>query len=174
MDTTQHELQALLTKEVGERLEQAIRGLRARHGSSLLTHEILNEGFLRAVRSFQGRWNSREHFYGYLYRAIHSFLVDYQRRKATEKHGARPCSIDFLVEHGHDPECRTVRLPLAECNEIVETTPPEYRDIVLAFIYAQEDAKATSERLGVPLSRVKTVRRRFRQRLEAHLGITGS
>ena len=62
-----------------------MRGERADH--TLQSTALLHEAYLRLVDDSRIQWQNRAHFFGIAPRAMRQILVDYARRRATDKRG---------------------------------------------------------------------------------------
>ena len=87
------ELVAEIYPELKQLAHYQLAGERAGH--TLSTTAIVNEAFVR-MRSSSPKWNDRAHFFRVAARVMRHLLVDYARKKLTQKGGGgvRPLDID--------------------------------------------------------------------------------
>jgi RNA polymerase sigma-70 factor, ECF subfamily len=72
----------------GELRRLARRYMRGeRPGHTLQTTELVNEAYLKLIDWKSVRWQNRAHFFGLSARLMRTVLVDYARRRASEKRG---------------------------------------------------------------------------------------
>lgn len=60
---------------------------RERQDHTLLTTALVNEAYLKMVDQARVEWRDRAHFFGIAARAMRQILIDYARRRGTEKRG---------------------------------------------------------------------------------------
>lgn len=78
---------------------------RERAGHTLAATAIVNEAYLRLFDGEVPEWHDRAHFYCTAARVMRRILVDYARRRGTQKHGGgavREELTDFLGADGRD------------------------------------------------------------------------
>lgn len=75
-------------------------------GETFLTSDLLHEGLLRA--GVRGHWQSEEHFVRCVVIAMRCVIIDYARKRATQKHAARRVPLEtaerVLPEFSESPE----------------------------------------------------------------------
>jgi RNA polymerase sigma factor (TIGR02999 family) len=91
-----------------EALLQVARVKRRRTGmgETLSTADLLHEGLLRA--GARGHWQSEEHFVRCVVIAMRCVIIDYARKRATQKHAGRRVPLEtaerVLPEFSESPE----------------------------------------------------------------------
>lgn len=66
---------------------------REREGHTLETNALVNEAYLRLIDGDRIEWEGRAHFFGVAARLMRQILVDYARRRRSEKHGGNATQI---------------------------------------------------------------------------------
>lgn len=71
---------------------------KGRPGQTLQTTALVNEAYIRLVKSKEERWQNRAHFFRIASRAMRNILVDaFRRKKAVKRgNGKHPLSLDEL------------------------------------------------------------------------------
>ncbi len=78
----------LLPRVYGELRRLARRQLgRERHGHTLLATDLVHEAYMKLVDQSGVEWQGRAHFFAVAARAMRQVLIDYARKRATEKRG---------------------------------------------------------------------------------------
>ncbi len=89
-------LLAVVYQEFHYLARKAIR--KGRPGQTLQTTALVNEAYIRLVKSKEERWQNRAHFFNVASRAMRNILVDaYRRKKAAKRSGGKqPFSLSEL------------------------------------------------------------------------------
>jgi RNA polymerase sigma factor (TIGR02999 family) len=80
-----------------------------RRGHTLQTADLVNEAYLKLVDVKGTGWKNRVHFFAVASRAMRSVLVDYARRRSSEKRGGNPVRVS-LSEADQISEQRTAEV----------------------------------------------------------------
>jgi RNA polymerase sigma-70 factor, ECF subfamily len=94
-------LLAVVYRELHSLAHSAMR--REKPGNTLQTTALVNEAYMRLVRSGDRGWENRAYFFSVAARAMRRILVDRARSKKAVKRGSgqRPASLDVIP--GHEP-----------------------------------------------------------------------
>lgn len=135
-----------------ETLKQIARAKRRQHrsGQTLLTTDILHECWLRLRNA--GHWNDEAHFMRTAARAMRYVLLDYSRKKLSEKRGdgAPHQSYDDIMDGL--PEFRESPAEIVEIGDLLgklSTLNPRYVEIVDMRYFGGYTEKETADILGV-------------------------
>lgn len=129
------EAQRLLYERVYDELHRMAHGRLAREGRKptlLQTTELVNEAYLRLVRSDAGSWENRAHFFGAAVEAMRRILVEYARRRNAARRGGgqRPITLNEVA--AEVPSLDIVALDEA-LNRLAEIRPRAAQVVGLRF-----------------------------------------
>jgi RNA polymerase sigma-70 factor, ECF subfamily len=88
-----HQLFPLVSGELHRLAKRKLRGERQDH--TLQTTELVHEAYLRLVDQKRTTWVSRTHFYAIAAQAMRRILVDYSRRRLSQKRGGTFHRVEF-------------------------------------------------------------------------------
>jgi RNA polymerase sigma factor (TIGR02999 family) len=115
---------------------------------------LVHEAYLRLASSRPDRYENRAHYFGVMARTMRNILVDYARRRVTEKRGGRiekvPLDGLTLVE----PESRDF-LAVHEALERLERRDPELAQVVEFLFFGGCTAAEAADMLGLGESTVR-------------------
>jgi RNA polymerase sigma factor (TIGR02999 family) len=77
---------------------------RERSGHTLQCTALINEAYLRLIRTPEKQWNSRTHFFGFAARVMRGILVDHARARRTTKRGGG--ALTMTLEDSESPSAQ--------------------------------------------------------------------
>jgi RNA polymerase sigma factor (TIGR02999 family) len=77
---------------------------RERPGHTLQCTALINEAYLRLIRTPEKQWNSRAHFFGFAARVMRGILVDHARARRTTKRGGG--ALTMTLEDSERPSAQ--------------------------------------------------------------------
>jgi RNA polymerase sigma-70 factor (ECF subfamily) len=83
----------LVHRELRKLAKHYLRG--ERDGHTLQTSALVNEAYLRLVDHKNINWQNRAHFFGEAAQAMRRVLVDYARKRKTEKRGGEAVQVSL-------------------------------------------------------------------------------
>jgi RNA polymerase sigma factor (TIGR02999 family) len=92
-ETALDQLMPLVYGELHRMARQCLRGERA--GQMLQTTALVNEAYLRLIRSSQVQWQDRAHFFAVAAQLMRRVLVDEARARKYQKRGGEMIRISF-------------------------------------------------------------------------------
>lgn len=132
--------------------ESYLRGERPTH--TLQATALVNELFLRLVKSSNMQYSSREHFYAFAAKLMRRILVDYARKDTAKKRGERAEPVMLAPElvwvDAASPELLDLDHAL---DELAELDPAKVRTIEIRFFLGATSTEA-AELLGQSRARV--------------------
>src|SRR5579863_4630893 len=132
--------------------ESYLRGERPTH--ALEATALVNELFLRLVKNSSMQYASREHFYAFAAKLMRRILVDYARKDASKKRGARAEPIMLAPELAWVDAASPELLDLDHAlTELAELDPAKVRTIEIRFFLGATSMEA-AELLGQSRARV--------------------
>lgn len=156
-DGVERDIAAQLFAQHYDALANIARSRRRRSNAAdtMMTEDILHESFLKLGQA--KTWRDDNHFLCAASLAIRHVIVDYARRKLTDKRkherSEDPEAVDRLVEYGESPE---ELVAIGDLMEQLETAHPRWARIVDARYFAGMTEEETAAMLGVS---DRTVRR---------------
>jgi len=157
------ELFPLVYEDLSRIARNHLRGEGAGH--TLSTQALVHESYMRLLGKPGSGWESRSHFYAVASRAMRRILIDYARKKQTEKRGGARARIT-LGEDVKAPERDLDELLAIEQGlEELETLDPRLVRIVECRFFGGLTMAETAEALGTS---VRTVERGW-TRARGHL-----
>jgi RNA polymerase sigma factor (TIGR02999 family) len=148
-----NQLVPLVYDELRRVAERQLR--RERQGHTLGASGLVNEAYLKLVDQLKVDWQSRQHFYAVASRAMRQILIDYARRRKTEKRGAgwdrtsigqKQLGLDSPLEE---------LLALDEALERMSEMDDRMRQVVEYRFFCGLTEKETAELLGVNLRTIQ-------------------
>jgi RNA polymerase sigma factor (TIGR02999 family) len=148
-----NQLVPLVYDELRRVAERQLR--RERQGHTLGASGLVNEAYLKLVDQLKVDWQSRQHFYAVAARAMRQILIDYARRRKTEKRGAawdrttignKQLGLDSPLEE---------LLALDEALERMSEMDDRMRQVVEYRFFCGLTEKETAELLGVNLRTIQ-------------------
>ena len=98
------ELMPLVYQELRKLARSYLRSERPEH--TLQPTALVNEAYLRLVDQKNVRWQSRRHFFGIAAQLMRRILVDYARKRQSEKRGGGEALIPFEDAKGVPTKAR--------------------------------------------------------------------
>jgi RNA polymerase sigma factor (TIGR02999 family) len=85
---------------------------RERRGHTLQTTALINEAYLRLVRSNYVQWRDRAHFFAVSAGIMRRILIDFARSRLNQKHGGKGhrISLDQVWDLGSAPQPDVIAL----------------------------------------------------------------
>ncbi|MEM7353176.1 MAG: ECF-type sigma factor [Acidobacteriota bacterium] len=122
--------------------------------------EVLNEAFLRLVKSSDLHWENREHFFACSSRVMRHVLVDFAKHTCRVKRGAgaHHVTLDESLQDSDTGRCEEV-LATHQALEALERVDPERARIVELRYFGGLSSREIAETLDISES---TVHRRWR------------
>jgi RNA polymerase sigma factor (TIGR02999 family) len=147
------------TREVADRLYEEIyaelkriagvlmRGQRREH--TLRPSDVVHEAYLRMIGSAEVVWTNRAHFLRSAAQSMRHILVDYARRRATEKRGGgwRRITLSTAARIGAAPEIEI--LDLHRALEALGKRDARMASVVELRVFAGMTSEETAHVLGV-------------------------
>lgn len=152
------------------RLASRVRGGGA--GDTLCTTALVNEAYMKLVRSANIEWQDRAHFFAVAARAMRQILVDAARRRAREKHGGAVSSWAVTFdERIHAAPVRAAELlALDDALERLMAIDERQARVVEQRFFAGLSVPETAAALGVSEATVHRDWRAARAWLRRELG----
>jgi len=114
----------------------------------------VNEVFLRLAKNTNMEYASREHFYAFAAKLMRRILVDYARKDATKKRGARAERVMLAPELAWVDAASPELLDLDHAlTELAELDPAKVRTLEIRFFLGATSTEA-AELLGQSRARV--------------------
>lgn len=123
---------------------------RASH--TLDTTAVVHEAYLRLVDVPDPGWNGRAHFFAVSSKVIRNLLIDYARRRKTEKRGGKMIRIPMNEEldGGADGEPRMIDLlALDEALSALARRDARLEEVVECRFFGGLSVRETADALGV-------------------------
>lgn len=141
-------LMPLVYAELHQIAQRQLRRLRP--GRTLGTTGLVHEAYLKLVDQAQASWRDRDHFFSIAARAMRQILINWARRKQTEKHGGEAAAVelDEAQVEGSQPE-ETWLLDLNAALERLGTLDPRLPQVVECRFFAGYTNEETARALGV-------------------------
>jgi RNA polymerase sigma factor (TIGR02999 family) len=132
--------------------ESYLRGERPTH--TLQATALVNEVFLRLAKNTNMEYASREHFYAFAAKLMRRILVDYARKDAAKKRGARAEPVMLAPELAWVDAASPELLDLDHAlTELAELDPAKVRTLEIRFFLGATSTEA-AELLGQSRARV--------------------
>jgi RNA polymerase sigma factor (TIGR02999 family) len=132
--------------------ESYLRGERPTH--TLQATALVNEVFLRLVRSSSMQYASREHFYVFTAKLMRRILVDYARKEGAKKRGERAEPVMLAPELAWVDAASPELLDLDNAlTELADLDPAKVRTLEIRFFLGATSTE-TAELLGQSRARV--------------------
>lgn len=147
-----HRLIPIVHRELKKMARQFLQ--RERSGHTLQTTALVNELYLRLIRSSRVRWQDRAHFFAITAQLMRRVLVDAARRKHNQKRGGdfvRVALDEGMSAWEPDPDLLAVDDALAH---LAEVDPRKGRVVELRF-FGGLTIEETAAVLGVSIDVVK-------------------
>lgn len=122
---------------------------RLRPGDTLGTTGLVHEAYLKVVDQERAGWRDRNHFFSIAARAMRQILVNYAKRKQTEKHGGgrAAATLDEAQAAAAEPEVGL--LDLDRALERLEELDPRLPRVVECLVFAGYTQEETAKALEV-------------------------
>lgn len=122
---------------------------------TLQTTELVHEAYIKLIGSAEISWESRGHFYGIAARSMRQILVDYARKKKSEKRGKGKTQLslddaNFVIADSEDQ-----LLNLNTALEKLEGTDERSAKIVELRFFSGLSIEETAEVLNISPATVK-------------------
>jgi RNA polymerase sigma factor (TIGR02999 family) len=151
---------------------------RERSGHTLQCTALINEAYLRLIRTPEKQWNSRAHFFGFAARVMRGILVDHARARQTAKRGggALTVTIQDSESPSRQPEVDVLDLNSA-LDELARLDDVQSRIVELRY-FGGLTIEETVEATGLSATTVKRewvlaktwIRRRLVEGNDGHAG----
>lgn len=132
----------------------ARRCLRDERGEALQTTELVNEAYLRLVRSSQVQWRDRTHFFAMAARLMRRVLVDEVRKRRFQKRGGDLVRVT-LDDESVSPPPDFDLLALDEAIERLTLFAPRKAHVVELRFFGGMTIEETAAALDVSIDVVK-------------------
>lgn len=129
---------------------------RLRPGDTLNTTGLVHEAYIKLVDQERASWHDRNHFLSIAGRAMRQILVDYARRKQTEKRRGARAAVELDEERVAAPEAEGRLLALDAALDRLGGLDPRLLRVVECRFFAGLHQDETAEALGIS---VRTVQR---------------
>lgn len=131
-ETALDQLMPLVYGELHRLARQCLRGERA--GNTLQTTALVNEAYLRLIRSSQVQWQDRAHFFAVAAQLMRRVLVDEARRRNYQKRGGGMIRVSLdeamMISSERDAELMALDEAL---NRLVQFAPRKCQVVELRF-----------------------------------------
>jgi RNA polymerase sigma factor (TIGR02999 family) len=152
-DSALHELMPIVLRELKKLARQHLR--RERAGHTLETGALVNELYLRLVRSSQVQWNDRVHFFVVVADLMKRVLIDSARARRSRKRGGDFVRVTLDDANLLSPGSFVDLLAVDEAvQQLAAVSPRQARIIELRF-WGGFTIEQTAEALGVSTDTVK-------------------
>lgn len=139
--------------------------IRSKVDDESLAEDILQDGFLKALRSVRELEDS-ERLVPWLYRILRNAIADTYRRRGASARKLERLAL-MLPEAGALPEDEAL---LCACFvDLLPTLKPEYAEILEAMELGDATTEDMASRLGITANNLKVRRHRARRRLRERL-----
>jgi RNA polymerase sigma-70 factor (ECF subfamily) len=116
---------------------------------------LINEAYLRLVRSPAKEWNDRTHFFAFAARLMRGILVDYARARQTEKRSGPLLTLAITDTDAATPPREVEILDVNSALDELEKLDPAQGRVVELRFFGGLSIEETAEALGVSTSTVK-------------------
>jgi RNA polymerase sigma factor (TIGR02999 family) len=129
-------------------------------GHTLNTTAVVHEAYMRLARSDAPEWRDRAHFFAVASKVKRHVLIDYARKKRTEKRGGGVLPVPLLEgDQPTDPPGLDV-LAVDEALTRLATHDPHLERLVECRFFGGMSMEETAEALGIS---VRTATRQWRR-----------
>jgi RNA polymerase sigma factor (TIGR02999 family) len=143
----------LVYRELRTLARRCLHGDRA--GETLQTTGLVNEAYLRLVRSQRVQWRDRGHFFAVATQLMRRVLVDEARKRSFQKRGANPVRVSLEDAHLAAPERDIDLLALDEAMDALARFAPRKCRVVEMRFFGGLTIEETAAVLGVSADIVK-------------------
>ena len=157
------ELFALVYDDLSRIARNHLRGEGAGH--TLSTQALVHESYMRLLGKPGSGWDGRSHFYAVASRAMRRILIDYARKKRTEKRGGAQARVTLGDDVRAPDRDLDELLAIGKGLEELEALDPRMARIVECRFFGGLTMAETAEALGTS---VRTVERGW-TRARGHL-----
>jgi RNA polymerase sigma factor (TIGR02999 family) len=115
----------------------------------LATESVVHEAYLKLVDQSKANWQDRNHFYAIAARAMRQVIIDYARRRVSQKRGG---GAHHLTLNEHDLAVQQQADRLIELEELLarlEDEDPRLLQVVECRFFAGYSDAETADILGV-------------------------
>lgn len=131
------------------------RRLHWRGDETLDTTALVHEAYLKLVRAEDADWEDRAHFFAVASRAMRQILVNYARRRRTQKRGGGAQVVSLDEVNPVAPEAADDLLALNEALDRLDETHARQRQVVEFRFFAGLTIHETAEVLAVSTATVE-------------------
>jgi len=124
-------------------------------GETLQTTGLVNEAYLRLVRSQRVQWRDRGHFFAVATQLMRRVLVDEARKRSFQKRGGNPVRVSLEDAHLATPERDIDLLALDEAMDALARFAPRKCRVVEMRFFGGLTIEETAAVLGVSADIVK-------------------
>lgn len=164
------ELFELVYEDLSRIARNHLRG--EREGHTLSTQALVHESYVRLLGKPGSEWHNRAHFYAVASRAMRRVLIDYARKRRTEKRGGGK-EVVTLDEALSAPERDLDELLAIEAGiREIEALDPRMARVVECRFFGGLTTEETAEALGTSTRTVERIWTRARGHLYRRLGPT--
>ena len=146
-------LMPLVYRELRTLARRCLHGDRA--AQTLQTTGLVNEAYLRLVRSQRVHWRDRAHFFAVATQLMRRVLVDEARKRSYQKRGSDPVRVSLEEAHLATPERDVDLLALDEAMDALACFAPRKCRVVEMRFFGGLTIEETAEVLGVSVDIVK-------------------
>lgn len=143
----------LVYRELRRMARQCLR--HERNGNTLQTTALVNEAYLRLVRSSRVQWRDRAHFFAISAQLMRRILVDEARKRSMQKRGAAATCIPIEEANVGSPERSIDLLALDEALDRLAQFAPRKGRVVEMRFFGGLTIEETAAVLGVSTDIVK-------------------
>jgi|TARA_B100000959_G_scaffold253174_1_gene283835 RNA polymerase sigma factor (TIGR02999 family) len=115
---------------------------------------LINEAFMRLnpAGGEQPQWENRAHFFGYIWRIMRQFLIDYARTKRRQKRGGGARPVSLTVAAGELANLDTLgdqAEGLVEALDRLKETSPRSHEVLWRRMALDQSVAQVAESLGI-------------------------
>ncbi|MCH2141127.1 MAG: ECF-type sigma factor [Phycisphaerales bacterium] len=127
---------------------------RERKTANLQTTVVVNEAYIRmhAPGSVAPQWENREHFFGFVWRVMRQFMVDYARTRGRQKRGADCRRVPFEIAAGSLSDLATSGDSISDLLEALDrfsVSDPRQHEVLWRRMALDQSVQATAENMDI-------------------------
>lgn len=134
-------------EDLRELAKRQLRGERESH--TLSSTALVHEAYVRLARLPEAQWRSRADFFAFASRAMRSVLIDYARRRASQKRGGGNILVTLQTNVGAEAEQPVDLLVLSDALEQLGKHDPRLVQVVDCRFFGGLTTDETAEALGI-------------------------
>lgn len=141
-------------------LERFTRRAKSSTGVAVTTQGPLHDGLLRLLQASDGQWKGSAHFQGYAAKAIKASLIDRRRSQGIRQSSEASIRIEFVREEQASRVADTELIDHA-----ISSLSDDDQQIVCHRLFVTQSHLGSATAMNVPMSRVRTAWKKFKEQL---------